>query len=276
MRQGEPGTRGIFWVLRVGTAMDFIGHGVLGISRVALWTSYFAVVGIHRDTALALMPLVGAFDVALGLLALFRPVAGAMLYCAAWSLWTALLRPLAGEPAWEAIERAGNCGAPLALALLVRAGSPRSWLGFRPADPMGGGLRRRLHWVLRLTTALLLLGHGLLGLAVSKPALAAQYARIGLAGTWVEPAVGCLECALALAVLVRPGAGLLLFVFGWKLATELLSPISGAPLWVFIEHGGSYAAPLALALLMRERRPAAERRPPEPGASFGDQPVADS
>jgi hypothetical protein len=256
--------------------MDMIGHGALGISRVALWTSYFAVVGIRRDSALALMPVVGVFDVALGLVALFRPVAGVMLYAAAWGLWTALLRPLAGEPAWEAVERAGNVGAPLALFLILGALGPRSWLRSSPAGPVGGAAGRRLHWVLRLTTALLLLGHGMLGLALRKPALAILYAAIGLPGTWVEPAAGALECALALAVLLRPGAGLLLFVLGWKLATELLSPVSGAPFWIFVEHGGSYAAPLALAVLMRGRRGAADAGEAPAGASLGDQPVADS
>ena len=234
------------------------------------------MVGIRREAALALMPVVGVFDVALGLVALFRPVAGVMLYAAAWGLWTALLRPLAGEPAWEAVERAGNVGAPLALFLILGALGPRSWLRSSPAGPVGGAAGRRLHWVLRLTTALLLLGHGMLGLALRKPALAILYAAIGLPGTWVEPAAGALECALALAVLLRPGAGLLLFVLGWKLATELLSPVSGAPFWIFVEHGGSYAAPLALAVLMRGRRGAADAGEAPAGASLGDQPVADS
>jgi hypothetical protein len=29
--------------------------------------------------------------------------------------------------------------------------------------------------------------------------------------------------------------------------------MAGSPMWVFVEHGGSYAAPLALALLVRFR-----------------------
>ena len=79
------------WVLRVGVVMEFIGHGALGISRVAAWTSYFGVVGIPRDTALQLMPFVGLFDVALAVTVLFYPMRGVILYMAAWGLWTALL-----------------------------------------------------------------------------------------------------------------------------------------------------------------------------------------
>ncbi|MGQ0642327.1 MAG: hypothetical protein ACT4P6_16390 [Gemmatimonadaceae bacterium] len=42
---------------------------------------------------------------------------------AVWGLWTALLRPLSGEPFFDTIERAGNYGVPLALLLL--SGLPR-------------------------------------------------------------------------------------------------------------------------------------------------------
>jgi hypothetical protein len=76
---------------------------------------------------------------------------------------------------------------------------------------------------------------------------------LGLHFPWAEPLVGGLECVLALAVLIRPAFGLLVLVFAWKMATEALSPMAGSPIWVFIEHGGSYAAPLALALLARWR-----------------------
>jgi hypothetical protein len=40
----------------------------------------------------------------------------------------------------------------------------------------------------------------------------------------------------------------------------VLAPMAGSPVWVFIEHGGSYAAPLALAMLVRFRNePSAAR-----------------
>ncbi len=80
---------------------------------------------------------------------------------------------------------------------------------------------------------------------------------LGFHGAAVEPYIGAFECVLALAVLLRPGFGLLVFVVAWKLATEALSPMGGSPIWVFIEHGGSYAAPLVLALLVQRRAAAA-------------------
>jgi hypothetical protein len=240
------------WVLRVGVAMEFIGHGALGINGQAAWVSYFAVVGISKAHALALMPLVGCFDVAMALTVLFYPMRAVILYMAAWGVWTALLRPLAGESPWEFFERAGNFGALYALFLLSTGGAG-SWLSFRPVRDLDGRLTKRIHWVLLLTTVVLLAGHGALGLVVKKVVFAQQYSVLGLHDPWVEQLVGAFECLLALIVLVRPGFGLLLFILAWKLATEALAPMAGSPIWVFIEHGGSYAAPLALALLYRAR-----------------------
>jgi hypothetical protein len=243
----------VAWILRIGVAMEFIGHGALGIRGVAAWSSYFAVVGIPRATALTLMPLVGAFDVLMAMTVLFFPIRAVVLWMAAWGLWTALLRPLAGESAWEAVERTGNFGAVFALFLMARGGTRSSWLRLDLVDAVRPLLRRRINWVLRLTTALLLVGHGALNLLVRKPVFTTQYAVLGLHGTWVEPLVGAIECALALAVLFQPAYGLLVFVLAWKFATEALSPMAGSPFWVFVEHGGSYAAPLALAMLARRR-----------------------
>ncbi len=247
------------WILRSGVVGCFIGHGMLGVLHNAAWTPYFAVVGIGRETALGLMPWVGFFDIALGLSVLFYPVRGVVLYMVAWCVWTALLRPLAGESGWEAVERAGNYGAPLALFLvLTRGGSLKSGLGGR-LDEKSRELA--IHWVLRLTTVLLLLGHGMLNWMVQKPMFVTQYNLIGLPGAAAISFVGIFECLLALAVLFKPGRGLLFGVVGWKLVTEALSPMAGAPFWVFIEHGGSYAAPLALAFLVSRTRTASATGP---------------
>jgi hypothetical protein len=227
------------------------------LGRVAAWTSYFAVVGIPKDTALSLMPFVGAFDVTMALVLLFYPFRTLILYMAAWGVWTAVLRPLAGESSWEAVERAGNFGVLGALFLMGQGRGLRSWFRLQLPEEFSGTLYTRVAWVLRLTTVLLLAGHGALGLLVRKPIFAHHYGVIGLHAPWLEPAVGAFEIVLALAVLVRPGAGLLIFALAWKLATEGLSPVAGSPIWVFIEHGGSYAAPLALAVMVRSRGAAA-------------------
>ena len=245
-------TQWISWVLRIGVVMEFVGHGALGLGRVAAWTSYFAVVGIHKETALALMPFVGAFDVAMALAVLLAPYRAVILYMTLWGIWTALLRPLSGESSWEAVERVGNFGALAALFMLARAGGWRSWLHFDRVSELCGRLLRKVSWTLRLTTGLLLVGHGALGLLVRKAAFGLQYSSIGIHAPWVEPVVGAFEFLLGIAVLIQPGFGLLVFVLAWKILTEALAPMAGSPLWVFVEHGGSYAAPLALALIVRD------------------------
>lgn len=233
--------------------MEFIGHGVLGLNHPQAWVSYFAVMGIPKAMATALMPIVGAIDITMALLVLLFPVRGVILYMAMWGLGTALLRPMAGESAWEALERAGNFGAPLALFLLGGADGFGWWMGFLRVEFLEGRLRPRVSWVLRLTTTAMLAGHGALGLLVRKPLFSMQYSQIGFHGAWVEPLFGGFELVLALVALFRPEFWVLILVVAWKLATESLSPLAGSPIWVFVEHGGTYAAPLALAL-MDERR----------------------
>ncbi len=241
-------TRGAYWTLRLGAAVCFIGHGAFGIMTKEAWVPYFGFVGIPSDWAFRLMPVVGAVDIAVGVTALLSPRPMVLAYMVAWALWTALLRPLTGESAFETLERAGNYGVPLALLLLT--GMPRAWRDwFRPSSYPASGQDFTLAMrVLLVTTALLLFGHG--GLAAQgKPLLASH---VGLAGLppAALPLVGFAEMSAALLLLASPSAPLLLGIAAWKLSTEALFPIAGAPVWEFIERGGSYAAPIALAALL--------------------------
>jgi hypothetical protein len=81
---------------------------------------WFSVFGIS-DAGLAtqLLFLVGVIDVALALLTLIKPIRLALLWMTFWGFWTALLRPIVGEPIWDFVERWANWGAPLALLLTV-------------------------------------------------------------------------------------------------------------------------------------------------------------
>lgn len=117
------------WVLRIAVAGEFIGHGVFALQQKEGWIKYFEAVGISPDGALTLMPFIGAMDIFLAILVLVRPVRIALLWMALWGLWTALLRPIAGEPVWDLVERLANVGAPLALLFLLGWPiRPRDWL----------------------------------------------------------------------------------------------------------------------------------------------------
>lgn len=123
MSDGGP----LHWMLRLACAAEFVGHGAFGIITKAAWLPYFAVVGIPPEWGWRLMPMIGTVDITLGLLVgLVRPARGLLLYMAVWGFLTASVRPLAGEPIWEFVERIPNWSIPLAF-LLVR-GFPRNRL----------------------------------------------------------------------------------------------------------------------------------------------------
>ncbi|TSC67840.1 MAG: hypothetical protein G01um101472_297 [Parcubacteria group bacterium Gr01-1014_72] len=114
------------WVLRIAVAGEFIGHGMFALQGKEGWFKYFEAVGINNpDTIVTLLFWVGVSDIALALLVLFRPIRIAVLWMAAWGLWTALIRwPIGPDPVWDFVERFANWGAPLALLLL--RGWPRN------------------------------------------------------------------------------------------------------------------------------------------------------
>ncbi|OGF64473.1 hypothetical protein A2661_02950 [Candidatus Giovannonibacteria bacterium RIFCSPHIGHO2_01_FULL_45_24] len=118
-------TKLITWVLRIAVAGEFLGHGVFALQGKAQWVGWFANFGVSDvSTAATLLFLVGLIDIALALLILIKPVRIALLWMALWGFWTALLRPLVGEPIWDFVERWANWGAPL--TLLLMAGWPKS------------------------------------------------------------------------------------------------------------------------------------------------------
>ena len=250
----------LHWILRIAVAACFIGHGAFGIITKAAWLPYFALFGIPEAWAWRLMPVVGVVDVAVGGLTLIQPIRAVLLYMTFWGFQTACLRPLAGQGVWELFERAGNYGVPLAFLLLLGAGrSLRDWFSMRPAPPLTAARAAAMAWTLRVTTALLLIGHGGFDVAMGKDwsayAAAAGIEPATLASHPLRALGGWFEIVLGLAVFLRPWPALLLFVFAWKLGTEALRPLAGEPVWEFIERGGSYGAPLALAWLQARRPP---------------------
>lgn len=107
------------WILRIAVAGEFIGHGAFALQQKKGWIPYFQAVGIAPESALTLMPIIGAIDILLAIIVLVRPVRILFLWMAFWGFWTALLRPLAGEPVWDFVERFANWGAPLVLYFLT-------------------------------------------------------------------------------------------------------------------------------------------------------------
>jgi len=248
----------IFWLFRVSVLMEFVGHGAFGIITKASWVPYFGVFGIDRATAYRLMPVIGTVDISMAVLGFLSPRRALLAYMAFWGLFTATLRPLAGESFWEVLDRAGNYGVPFAFLLYSGFGrTVREW--FEPIRPRAITRESLAALVpaLKATTVLFLIGHGAYGALLQKPALTRQYAAVGLTGLpWIgagfTQALGWLEIGLGLAILFRPLRPMLLAAMGLKIATELLYPMTGSPVWEFIERGGTYIAPLALFTVLPE------------------------
>jgi hypothetical protein len=232
--------------------MCFIGHGAFGFITKAVWCNYFGVFGIDESMAYQLMPIVGFVDVSLGIILLVYPLRIAAVWLVFWGLFTALLRPLSGEPFAEFLERAGNYGAPVILLLLSADLRKKNWDWFDRLIPVKEINENRLlvirRW-LQVFGFLLLLGHGWLNL-IDKQGLFNQYSSIGFEHpSTIATIIGALECVGALLILVWPSRNIILILVIWKLASEVLYP--SYPLLEWIERGGSYAVLLALWILPR-------------------------
>lgn len=249
----------IQWILRIGVAGCFIGHGAFGIITKSGWLPYFAVAGIGEETAWSLMPWVGTMDIAMGIMALIWPCRALFIWAGVWATWTALLRPLSGEPVWEFLERAGNYGVPFSILLVL--GTSGSLFGKLPSKWSIDEKRRDLLALgLRTTTLVLLAGHAGLGLFTQKAGLAHHYAALGLEDpARFVPIVGAIEFFIAAFALILQRPSLFVGICIWKIATESLFFFSGSPFWEVIERFGSYAAPLALAILLWKQKERSER-----------------
>ena len=104
------------WILRVGIAGEFLGHGLLAVGGKKDWINWIVEL-IHVDvgTATTLIVLVGVVDIVLAIMVLAKPYRPLLVWMAAWGFWTALVRPLVGVGWLDFIERFANWAAPLAL-----------------------------------------------------------------------------------------------------------------------------------------------------------------
>ena len=109
----------IEWLLQVGVAGEFVGHGLLAIEGKKDWIGWISqLTSVDTSTATTLLLIVGISDVILALIVLIKPIRPLLLWMAFWGFWTALIRPLVGIGWLDFIERSANWAAPLALYYL--------------------------------------------------------------------------------------------------------------------------------------------------------------
>jgi uncharacterized membrane protein YphA (DoxX/SURF4 family) len=237
----------IYYTLRFASAMCFIGHGAFGIITKQIWCNYFAVFDIGHDMAYHLMPVLGVVDILMGVSLLVYPTKAILLWLATWGVITALLRPLSGESFAEVIERTGNYGVPLALLIMcgIDFKNIKGWFKYAgPEAVYDSETINRVITCLKIIVFLLFIGHGWLNL-IEKKGLLAQYSSLQISSpAQTAHLVGIFEIASALIVLIRPVRHFLLFLFIWKITSELFYP--HWELFEWIERAGSYGAILAL------------------------------
>lgn len=247
----------VHFLLRIGVLGCFVGHGLWGLLGKKAWLPFFDVFFLPPSVAEHLMPIVGIIDIAVGLLAFFMPMRAVLAWATFWTFFTAFLRPSAGMGMSEFFERAGNFGVPLAfLMMFPRATTLRDW--FTPLSaPVDEERLPLVRWILTISIASLLMGHGGLAFFMKKTLLLDHFASIGVTLTPTQLQLfGLFEIALGLLVLARPQwTALMVFVFVYKLATESLHPVAGRWIDVLetIERMGDYVAPLAVIVLLNAR-----------------------
>ena len=114
------GNKKIEWILRIAVAGEFLGHGMFAIQGKESWIGWVTkLTNVDVGTATTILILVGIMDILVALIVLFRPIRAVLLWAVFWGFFTALLRPIVGDPIWDFIERWANWGAPLALLLML-------------------------------------------------------------------------------------------------------------------------------------------------------------
>ena len=106
-------------------------------------------------------------------------------------------------------------------------------------------------WILRLGIFGAFLGHGVFALGV-KASWLPYFASVGIAestATTLLPMIGALDLLVAFLVLVKPLKVVLVWATFWGFLTALIRPISGDPIWDFVERWANWTAPLALLAL---------------------------
>ncbi len=113
-------TKSISWILRIAVAGEFVGHGMFAFQGKQAWVGWIQqMIGVDATLATTLLTLIGMMDILVAIIVLVKPIRVVLLWATFWGFWTALVRPLVGEPFWDFVERWANWGAPLALLLII-------------------------------------------------------------------------------------------------------------------------------------------------------------
>jgi hypothetical protein len=216
-----------------------------------------------------------------------KPNRTILIWMFLWALWTAILRPLAGNlekvqidgewvvqlatdsmrvakmQTWEFWERAGNWGPPF--ILLVMGGTfaiTRKDLITPYEEPeIKDSTINTVFFLSKTCLALLLIGHAGFGFAVEKKMLIDHWQSIGVnADIEFITKVGYAEFLLGVLIFINPIRPFIFLALGWKLFTEFLyvpaDTVAGMGIiniFEWIERWGDYGLPLAMLYILSYR-----------------------
>ncbi|KAA3616323.1 MAG: hypothetical protein DWQ05_11330 [Calditrichaeota bacterium] len=109
----------------------------------------------------------------------------------------------------------------------------------------------QVQWILRIGVFGTFLGHGIFAFSV-KPAWVVFLTTVGFSGEMavkLMPVIGVIDIIIAVLALVKPMRVVLIYAFIWALATAIMRPVVGLPIWDFVERSSNWAVPLALLFL---------------------------
>ena len=109
----------------------------------------------------------------------------------------------------------------------------------------------KAEWALRIAVFGSFLGHGVFALQ-GKESWIPYFTSVGIGeatAATLLPLIGVMDVAVALFALFYPIRVVLAWATFWGLTTALIRPISGEPIWDFVERWANWGAPLALLYL---------------------------
>ncbi len=112
---------------------------------------------------------------------------------------------------------------------------------------------KTLEWVLRLGVFGTFLGHGVFAL-MGKQAWIKYFLAVGIsepAAQTLLPLIGVADVLVALFMLFKPLRIVLAWAVLWAFMTALVRPVSGEPIWDFVERSANFMAPLALLMIYK-------------------------
>ena len=110
----------------------------------------------------------------------------------------------------------------------------------------------RIKWVLRIAVFGTFLGHGVFALGV-KPDWIPYLTTVGFSVEMAKqlmPVIGSIDLIVAFLALARPFRVVFLYAFIWAFLTAAIRPLSGLPIWDFVERAANWSAPLVYLMLV--------------------------